>query len=38
MFIINSFKIIKRIKNRYQIILILNKVNILVTELKTNLY
>ncbi len=38
MLIINSFEIVKRIKNRYQIILTLNKVNILVTELKANLY
>ncbi len=38
MFIIDSFKIVKRIENRYQIILISNKVNILVTKLKADLY
>ncbi len=38
MFIIDSFKIVKRIENRYQIILTLNKVNILVTESEANLY
>ncbi len=38
MLLINSFEIVKRIENRYQIILISNKVNILVIKLKANLY
>ncbi len=38
MFIIDSFETVKRIKNRYQIILTLNKVNILVMKLKAILY
>ncbi len=38
MFIIDSFEIVKRIENRYQIILILNKINILVTKSEADLY
>ncbi len=38
MFIVDSFEIIKRIENRYHIILILNRINILVTKLKADLY
>ncbi len=34
MFIIDSFEIVKRIENRYEIILTLNRINILVTKLK----
>ncbi len=38
MLIIDSFEIVKRIENRYQINLILNKINILITKLKADLY
>ncbi len=38
MLIIDSFEIVKRIENRYQIILILNRINILIIKLKANLY
>ncbi len=38
MFEADSFEIVKRTENRYQIILISDKVNILVTESEANLY
>ncbi len=38
MSVVDSFKTVKRIENRYQIILISNKVNILVTKSEANLY
>jgi len=38
MFIIDSFENVKRIENRYQIILISNKINILVTKSEADLY
>ena len=38
MFIVDFSAIVKRIENRYQIILTSNRINILVTESETNLY
>ncbi len=38
MFIVDSFETVKRIENRYQIILTSNRINILVTELEADLY
>ncbi len=38
MLIIDSFEIVKRIENRYQIILISNRINILVTKSEADLY
>ncbi len=38
MLIIDFSEIVKRIKNRYQIILTPNKINILVTESEADLY